>query len=60
MMRAGDELLHIGWGRGGGRRFWPRWSAWVPWPALCGLIEPFYPKPGNGCPPVGVEPMLRI
>jgi IS5 family transposase len=24
------------------------------------LIEPFYPKPGNGRPPVGVERMLRI
>lgn len=32
----------------------------VPWPALCGLIEPFYPKPGNGRPPIGVERMLRI
>src|SRR3954454_24458193 len=32
----------------------------VPWPALCGLIEPFYPKPGNGRPPVGIERMLRI
>ena len=20
----------------------------VPWSALCGLIEPVYPKPGNG------------
>jgi IS5 family transposase len=20
----------------------------VPWPALCALIEPFYPKPGKG------------
>jgi hypothetical protein len=28
--------------------------------ALCALIEPFYPKPGNGRPPVGVERMLRI
>jgi IS5 family transposase len=27
---------------------------------LCALIEPFYPKPGNGRPPVGVERMLRI
>ena len=27
----------------------------VPWPALCGLIEPFYPKPGNGRPPIGIE-----
>ena len=32
----------------------------VPWPALCGLIEPVYPKPGNGRPPVGVGRMLRI
>jgi hypothetical protein len=32
----------------------------VPWSALSGLIEPFYPKPGNGRPPVGVEPMLRL
>ena len=32
----------------------------VPWPALCGLIEPFYPKPGHGRPPVGVERMLRL
>src|ERR1700720_3281628 len=32
----------------------------VPWPALCGLIEPFYAKAGNGRPPVGVERMLRI
>jgi IS5 family transposase len=24
------------------------------------LIEPFYPKPGNGRPPVGVERMLRV
>ena len=24
----------------------------VPWPALCALIEPFYPKPGNGRPPI--------
>ena len=32
----------------------------VPWAALCELIEPVYPKPGNGRPPVGVERMLRI
>ena len=32
----------------------------VPWSALCALIEPFYPKPGNGRPPIGVERMLRI
>src|SRR5664279_3577835 len=32
----------------------------VPWSKLCGLIEPHYPKPGNGRPPVGVERMLRM
>jgi len=32
----------------------------VPWPALCRLIAPFYPKPGTGRPPIGVERMLRI
>ena len=32
----------------------------VPWPTQCGLIEPFYPKAGNGRPPVRVERMLRI
>jgi transposase, IS5 family len=32
----------------------------VPWRALCALIEPHYPKAGNGRPPVGVERMLRI
>src|SRR5262249_57205152 len=30
----------------------------VPWSALCALIEPFYPKSGNGHPLVGVERML--
>jgi IS5 family transposase len=32
----------------------------VPWSALCALIEPVYPKAGNGRPPVGLERMLRI
>ena len=32
----------------------------VPWRELCGLIEPLYPKPGNGRPPIGLERMLRI
>ncbi|MDP2378387.1 IS5 family transposase [Reyranella sp.] len=32
----------------------------VPWAALCRLIEPVYPKPGNGRPPIGLERMLRI
>jgi IS5 family transposase len=32
----------------------------VPWRELCALIDPHYPKPGNGRPPLGVERMLRI
>ena len=32
----------------------------VPWAELCGLIEPHYPKAGNGRRPVGLERMLRI
>ena len=32
----------------------------VPWRKLGALIEPYYPKAGNGRPPVGVERMLRI
>ena len=27
----------------------------VPWHELRAVIEPFYPKPGNGRPPVGLE-----
>ena len=32
----------------------------VPWPALCRVIDPVYPKAGNGRLPIGVERMLRI
>ena len=32
----------------------------VPWAALCGLVEPFYPKGETGRRPFGVERMLRI
>ena len=32
----------------------------VPWRELCAEIEPFYPKAGNGRPPVGLERMLRM
>jgi transposase, IS5 family len=34
--------------------------ALVPWARLVALIEPHYPKPGNGRPPIGLERMLRI
>jgi transposase, IS5 family len=32
----------------------------VPWRELCGVVEPFYPKTGNGRPPIGLERMLRL
>jgi transposase, IS5 family len=32
----------------------------VPWPQLCAVIQPHYPKAGNGRPPIGVERMLRM
>lgn len=32
----------------------------VPWKELCAVIEPVYPKAGNGRPPIGLERMLRI
>ncbi len=32
----------------------------VPWEKLCRLIEPHYPKPGNGRRPKELEQMLRI
>jgi IS5 family transposase len=32
----------------------------VPWKDLCRLIEPYYPKAGNGRHPIGLERMLRI
>lgn len=32
----------------------------MPWDELCALVEPHYPKAGNGRRPVGLERMLRI
>ena len=32
----------------------------VPWKELCAVIEPVYPKAGNGRPPIGLERMMRI
>ena len=35
-------------------------NAIVPWPALCDVIAPHYPKGVGGRPPIGLERMLRI
>jgi len=41
-------------------QFLARMEELVPWRAFCALIEPHYPKAGNGRPPVGLERMLRM
>ena len=43
-----------------GDEFLATMQAIVPWSALCEVIEPHYPKAGNGRPPIGLERMLRI
>jgi transposase, IS5 family len=40
--------------------FLARMEALVPWAQFCAVIEPHYPKAGNGRPPVGIERMLRM
>lgn len=40
--------------------FLAKMEALVPWTEVCGLIEPHYPKEGNGRKPIGVERMLRM
>jgi IS5 family transposase len=41
-------------------RFLSEMDAIIPWRQLLELIEPHYPKAGNGRPPLGLEKMLRI
>jgi IS5 family transposase len=41
-------------------KFLVEMDALLPWSALCALIEPYYPKAGNGRRPIGLERMLRI
>jgi IS5 family transposase len=40
--------------------FLARMEMLVPWAQFCAVIEPHYPKVGNGRPPVGLERMLRM
>jgi IS5 family transposase len=37
-----------------------RMESLAPWAEFCDLIEPYYPKAGNGRPPAGVERMPRM
>jgi IS5 family transposase len=41
-------------------RFLAEMDAVIPWARLLGLIEPHYPKAGNGTQPMPLERMLRI
>jgi hypothetical protein len=41
-------------------RFLAEMDAVIPWSRLMGLIEPHYPKAGQGRQPLGLEKMLRI
>ena len=41
-------------------RFLAEMDAVIPWSALVGLIEPYYPSSGKGRPPHELERMLRI
>ncbi len=42
------------------RRFLAEMDAVIPWTRLLALIEPHYPKAGNGTQPKPMEQMLRI
>ncbi len=44
----------------GRERFLAEMDAMIPWPRLIALIEPHYPKAGNGRRPPGLEKMPRI
>ena len=41
-------------------RFLSEMDVVIPWSGILALIEPHYPKAGNGRPPVGPERMLRL
>ena len=32
----------------------------IPWDEWVGVIKPYYPKGKRGCPPMGIEKMLRM
>jgi IS5 family transposase len=41
-------------------KFLAEMDAVIPWETFLQRLEPYYPKPGNGRPPLGLEKMLRI
>ena len=63
---VGNQLTFasIAWSRKGKvtrrEQFLAEMDAVIPWSRLLALIEPHYPKAGNGRQPLGLEKMLRI
>src|SRR6201981_3271487 len=57
-------LASMGWQTKGKvtrrERFLAEMDAVIPWARLLALIEPYYPKAGQGRQPLGLEKMLRI
>jgi IS5 family transposase len=57
-------FAELAWGEKGKvtrrERFLAEMNAVIPWARLIALIEPHYPKAGDGRPPMGLEKMLRI
>lgn len=63
-MEKQQSFASEAWGRKGKvtrrERFLAEMDAVIPWQPLLELIEPHYPKPGNGTQPMPLERMLRI
>jgi transposase, IS5 family len=62
-MEKQQTFASLAWTRKGKvtrrERFLAEMNAVIPWAKLLALIEPHYPKAGNGRQPIGVEKMLR-
>jgi transposase, IS5 family len=62
-MEKQQTLASLAWTRKGKltrrERFLAEMDAVIPWATLLALIEPHYPKAGNGRQPLGLETMLR-
>ena len=63
-MGAQRTFASVAWNQKGKvtrrERFLTEMDAVIPWKRLMALIEPHYPKAGNGRQPLGLEKMLRI
>jgi transposase, IS5 family len=64
MMKQQTTFASVAWEKKGKitrrERFLAEMDAVIPWARLLALIEPYYPKAGNGTQPKPMEQMLRI